>query len=119
MVATIGRIVHPWYKGSHEWLVEGIAELSWPMEYNDPNQGHVQYAPKILSLRNSKGEKPLWFAYWISTDKTKGRLKWGGGPPMLEEGILLDLLKEAIKQGFFTENFLRELKRELSRATLT
>lgn len=36
---------------------------------------------------------------------------------MLEERVFLDLLRDAIKQGSFTKDFLRELKRELKLAT--
>ncbi len=113
MATDVGSIVHPWYKGTHEWQVEGIAEPSRPVIYRDSVQGDVKYYPKILGLRNSKGEKVLWFAYWISTDKTRGKLKWGQGPPMLEEHVLLDLLKEAINKGLFSSDFLLQLKREL------
>lgn len=113
MATDVGSIVHPWYKGSHEWQVEGIAEPSHSIIYRDSVQGDVKYCPKILDLRNSKGEKALWFTYWISTRKTGGKLKWGGGSPMLEEHVLLDLLKEAINKGLFSSDFLLELKREL------
>jgi len=35
---------------------------------------------------------------------------------MLEESVLLNLLKGAIKQDFFTKDFLKELASELDRA---
>jgi len=43
-------------------------------------------------------------------------MKWGQGSPMLEESVLLNLMKEAIKQGLFTKDFLKGLARELDGA---
>ena len=113
MATHVGSTVRPWYKGTHEWQVERIAELPQPIDYRDSIQGDVGYFPKILALSNSQGERALWFAYWISTSKTKGKPKWGQGPPVLEEQVLLTLLKEAIRSGFFTGDFLAGLAREL------
>lgn len=113
MATRVGSTVRPWYKGTHKWQVEGIAELPQPIGYKDSVQGDVRYSPKILSLRNSQGERTLWFAYWISTNNTKGKLKWGQGPPVLEEGVLLALLKEAIRKDFFSSDFVAELTNEL------
>lgn len=101
MKTEIGSKVHPWYKGCHEWEVKGIARLEKPIKYDDPMQGEVSYDPKIMLLEGEKVDKVLWFTYWISTNKTKGKLKWGQGPPMLEENVLLDLMKDAVKNGLF------------------
>ncbi|MDD5704142.1 MAG: hypothetical protein PHU23_19080, partial [Dehalococcoidales bacterium] len=81
--------------------------------YQDPEQGLVIYAPKILKLNNNNSEKVFWFTYWISTDKTKGRLKWGQGPPVLEEDVLEELLKQGIKQNLFSSHFLERLRAEI------
>ena len=116
MVTTEGSTVHPWYKGTHEWQVKSIARLPKPIEYPDPVQGKVSYDPRILMLGSEKLSKVLWFTYWIATGKTEGKMKWGQGSPMLEESVLLSLMKEAIKQGFFTNDSLRELSRELDEA---
>jgi len=116
METNVGSTVHPWYKGIHEWQVEAIAKLPQRIEYSDPVQGNVSYDPKIVWLKSSKHSKVLWFAYWMSTNKTGGKMKWGQGPPMLEQSVLLNLLKGAIKQGFFTKDFLKELASELDRA---
>lgn len=62
------------------------------------------------------GNKVLWLNYWIATSKTSGRMSCGDGPPMLEESVLLELLKNAIKQSFFTKDFLKKLARELHEA---
>ena len=31
----VGDMVHPWYKGNHEWKVNGIAEVPQPIHYDD------------------------------------------------------------------------------------
>jgi hypothetical protein len=116
MVTKEGVIVHPWYKGNHEWKVNQIARLKEPIRYHDSHQGKVSYDPKILLLEAERLGKVLWFAYWLSTDKTEGKMKWGQGSPMLEEDALLNLLKQAIEKGFFSEKFLTELYRELGKA---
>ena len=110
MKTQVGSKVHPWYKGTHEWRVRGIAQLKQPIEYPDPEQGEVSYNPKIMLLESEKTNKVFWFTYWISTNKTKGKLKWGQGPPMLEESVLLELMKDAINSNWFSEDFIRELK---------
>ena len=116
MVTKERVVVHPWYKGNHEWKVNGIAEVPQPIHYDDSQQGKVAYAPKILLLGSERLRKVLWFTYWIATSKTGGKLKWGQGSPMLEEEALLDLLKQATEKGFFSEKFLTKLYRELDKA---
>jgi len=113
MKTKVGSKVHPWYKGSHEWEVKSIAEIRRPIEYHDPEQGKVNYDPKIMELEGERVGKVLWFNYWMSTSKTEGKMKWGGGPPMLEERVLLQLMNDAIKKGLFSERFKQDLYREL------
>lgn len=113
MKTQVGSTVHPWYKGSHEWQIKGIAQLRQPIEYDDPIQGKVRYDPKIMLLENGNIGKVLWFPYWLATSKTKGKMKWGQRPPMLEENAFLELMKDAFQKGFFSKDFLHELNREL------
>lgn len=113
MKTQVASIVHPWYKGTHEWQVKGVAQLEKPIEYGDPIQGKVSYDPKIMVLDSKTTGRVLWFAYWMSTTKTKGKMKWGQGPPMLEEGVFMELIRNAIRQGFFSRDFLEELDHEL------
>jgi len=112
MKTAVGSTVHPWYKGTHEWRVRGIAQLK-PIEYTDPEQGNVRYDPKIMLLESEEAGKVLWFPYWMATDKTKGRMKWGQRPPVLEERVFLKLMRDAIKKGLFSDRFLQDLYREL------
>ncbi len=119
MRTKMGSTVHPRYKGIAKWRVNEIVSLSQPIEYSDPIQGKVSYDPKILLLKAPERGNILWFAYWIATSKTRGRMKWGQGPPMLEESAFLDLLTGAIRQGFFTTPFLRKLDNALETALST
>jgi hypothetical protein len=113
MKTAVGSTVHPWYKGTHEWRVRGIAQLKQPIEYPDLEQGKVSYDPKIMLLEAESIGKVLWFPYWMATDKTKGMMKWGQRPPVLEERVFLKLMKDAIKKGLFSDRFLQDLYREL------
>lgn len=113
MATTVGSIVHPWYKGTHEWQVKDIAALTSPVKYRDPDQGDVSYDPKIMLLENETKCSVLWFPYWMATSKTAGNMKWGQRPPMLEEAVFLELMKKAIKNGFFSKDFLKSLANEL------
>jgi len=70
----------------------------------------VSYCPRIVLLESVDNKlKPLWFAYWIATSGTEGKMKWGQRPGMYEENVLLELLKDAMGQNFFTKDFLKEL----------
>ena len=115
MTTTVGSTVHPWYKGTNEWKVTGLAELQQPMEWKefDPNRGNIRYAPKILSLHNTEIGKVLWFNYWMSTFKTNEKMRCGEGPPMLEEGVFLELIKDGIQKGLFSKSFLKKLDNEI------
>ncbi len=116
MKTTVGSMVHPWYKGNHEWQVKGIAELNQPIQWDDPVQGKVSYEPKIMELEGEGVGKVLWFNYWILTSKTGEKTEWGGGPPMLEESVILELIRDAMKKGLFTKGFVAELHREVQLA---
>jgi hypothetical protein len=113
LVTSIGSTVHPWYKGNHEWKVKGVAQLEQPVKYLDGQQGDVNYDPKIMLLEAPAGCSVLWFNYWISTDKTGGKMKWGGGPPIIEEYVLLELMRKAIRNKLLSEDFLKALATEI------
>jgi hypothetical protein len=116
MATKLGSIVHPWYRGDHERKVNEMATLEEPIRYHDAHQGEVGHDPRILLLQSEKLDKVLWFTYWLSTDESEGKMKWGQGSPMLEEDSLLNLLKRAIEKGFFSDEFLAALYRELGKA---
>lgn len=114
--ANVNRSVRPRYRGIDRWQVEAVAGLRQPVEYDDPVQGKVGYDPKIVWLCCPEHSRVLWFGYWISTNKTKGKMRWGQGAPMLEENILLELLTDAIGKNFFSQSFLENLSHEIEGA---
>jgi len=117
MKATVGDKVHPRYKGVDNWEIKAIAELPEPIDYDDSKLGRVNYCPRIVLLESVDNKfKALWFAYWIATSRTEGKMKWGQRPGIYEENVLLELLKKAIGQNFFTKDFLKELAGELNKA---
>jgi hypothetical protein len=109
MPADVGSIVHPWYRGVHEWEVTKVAKLDKPVEYTDSEQGKVKYDPKIMLLASKTVGEVLWFPYWIITKDTNSKFRFGGGSAMLEEDVLLKLMASAIKQNMFSEEFLKKL----------
>jgi hypothetical protein len=114
MTANIGSQVHPRYKGINEWEIKAIAELPQPLKWSDKYfGGEVTQSPRLLMLGSPKIRKALWLAYWMATPRTKSKLAWGGAPPVLEEDTFLELMKTAVKQGFFTRDSLNQLKREI------
>jgi hypothetical protein len=113
METDVESVVHPWYKGVHEWRVKKIAKLARLVEYRDPEQGDVRYNPKIMLLENQTKCRVLWFPYWMATSKSGDKMKWGQRPPILEESVLLELMKDAIKKGIFSPDFLKALANEL------
>ena len=113
MPKEVGDTVHPWYKGVHEWRVKKIAKLASSIEYRDAEQGEVRYDPKIMLLESKSIGEVIWFPYWISTKKARGKMRWGGGSSMLEEKVLVQLMTEAMKQGMFSNQFLKTLQEEI------
>ncbi len=117
MKAKVGDKVHPRYKGIDNWEIKAIAELSKPIKYRDSKLGEVSYCPRIVLLESLGNKiKALWFAYWIATSRTEGKMKWGQRPGMYEEHVLLELMKDAISKNLFTESFLTALAHELDQA---
>jgi hypothetical protein len=114
MKARAETEVHPRYKGTDDWEVKAIAELSRPIKYNDPELGRVSYRPSIVLLESADNKfRALWFAYRIGTSRSGGQILWGQGPAMYEEDALLELFKDAIGKNLFTISFLSKLTDEL------
>ena len=67
----------------------------------------VDFEPTIMLVKHKDGKKELYFPYWKKTKK--GTQGFANRPPMFDEGIFLELLADAIRQGFFTRNFLKKL----------
>jgi len=92
-----------------------IARLKKPIECYNPEQGIVFFDPTIVQIeweRPPSGDKhEFWFPYWmIIGDKRK----YGQFAPMIGEKALLELLKDAIRQDFFSKSFLKRLDRAIN-----
>lgn len=72
------------------------------------------FEPAIMLVKHKDGKKELYFPYWKKT--AKGTQGFANRPPMFDEGIFLELLKDAIRQGFFTTDFSKKLAIELVEA---
>lgn len=72
------------------------------------------FEPTIMLVEHTNGEKELYFPYWKKTKK--GTQGFANRPPMFKESIFLELLSDAVNQGFFTKNFLKKLNHELEAA---
>ena len=81
-----------------------IAKLATPKDFE----------PTIMLVEHKDGGKELYFPYWKKTKK--GTQGFASRPPMFDEGIFLELLTEAVRQGFFTRDFSKNLNIELVKA---
>ena len=98
------------YKGkvTDQLEVKKIAKLPEPEQYEDSVMGKISFNPTIILLEQAKEpHRVIWFPYWTSVGGRKER--YGQFAPMFAEDTLLCLLKEAIRQGIFTEDFLKGL----------
>lgn len=78
-----------------------IAKLATPKDFE----------PTIMLVEHENGEKELYFPYWKKT--AKGTQGFANRPPMLEEAQFLELMTDAVRQGFFTKGFVNSLAHEL------
>jgi len=74
----------------------------------------VDFEPTIMLVQHKDGMKELYFPYWKKTKK--GTLGFANRPPMFDERIFLELMTDAVRQGFFTKGFLNKLRREIESA---
>lgn len=74
-------------------------------------RGSANFEPTIMLVEHKDGRKELYFPYWKKTKK--GTQGFANRPPMFDEGIFLELLRDAIRQDFFTRGFSGKLAVEL------
>lgn len=92
------------------FTVKKVAKLKRPIICYSNEIGKAEFIPTIVQIdwevSPSPDKNEFWFPYWI---KIKGKEKYGQFAPMIGKKGLLQLLKEAIKQDFFDNQFLLEL----------
>ncbi len=118
-----------WHRARYwgRFHINKVAELPEPVLFDSPQWGKSSFRPTIALInweegnnarpplfslfppqkfRGIKENKVLWFPYWIGT---VGKERFGGGAPMISEEEFLALLREAMRQQFFSEEFLSDL----------
>jgi hypothetical protein len=102
------------YWGS--FTVSKVARLRKPVECHSQEIGTALFEPTIVQIQwetaPSKGRHEFWFPYWITIG---GKEKYGQFAPMIGESDLLELLQEAINQGFFSVKFLQNLRKTIDK----
>jgi hypothetical protein len=102
----VGQRKRAKYWGS--FTVEKVAMLSKPVEVHSEEVEKALFNPTLVKIKWDKEfHHEFWFPYWIAINSPKE--KYGQFAPMMGEDSLLELLKEAIKQDFFTDSFLSQL----------
>lgn len=102
-----------------KYTTKKVARLKKPVECYSKDKGKALFNPTIVKLEwdnpPSDDRNEFWFPYWITWTEIDGKERYGQYAPMLGEKALLELLSDAIKQGFFSEGFLRGLDRAIVR----
>ena len=97
-----------------EFTVTKVAQLKVPVSASSAEIGEVLLKPTLVQIHwkgDPEDEYGFWFPYWITT---KGKDRYGQYAPMMDEGSLLELLQEAIRKDFFSENFLDQLQKTIT-----
>lgn len=92
--------------------IKKVAELPKPLIYETARWGRTAFRPTIAKIEWKDGKKEFWFPYWIGSE---GKEKYGQYAPMLAEKELLSLLREAIRQKFFSKRFMAVLADDLNK----
>lgn len=95
--------------------VKKIARLIKPVKCYSDEIGEALFNPTIVKILWDKvpsdDKHEFWFPYWISI---KGKERYGQYAPMIGEPSLLELLKDAIRQDFFSDTFLGDLHESIA-----
>jgi len=94
-----------------KFRINKVAELPQPLTFDTPQWGQTSFRPTITEIEWQDGNKEFWFPYYIGPS---GKEKYGQYAPMMGEKELLALLQEAIRQKFFSIEFLSELVKAIS-----
>lgn len=93
-----------------EFGVAKVATLSSPIQCYSEEVGEVLFNPTLVKIAWDKepswDKHEYWLPYWITIG---GKEKYGQFAPMIGENALLELLENAIEQGFFSNELLSKL----------
>jgi hypothetical protein len=95
--------------------VDKVARLKQPVECQCKEIGKALFDPTIVKINwetpPSEDKHEFWLPYWITIG---GKEKYGQFAPMIGERALLELLKNAIEQDFFSKSFLKGLDKAIN-----
>ena len=94
-----------------KFIVKKVAQLKKSVHGYSQEIGETLFNPTLVQIQWENGGHEYWFPYWITI---KGREKYGQYAPMMDEDSLLELLQEAIKKEFFSQNFLHKLNETIT-----
>ena len=99
------------HKARHwgEFEIKKVVRLEHPVPLPHDDRRGVLFNPTLVKIHwkgRPDDEDEFWFPHWITTDKERFA---GQNAPMIREDSLLELFQKAIRKGFFSDNFLRQL----------
>lgn len=93
--------------------VKKVAQLKKPVVCYSYVKGKALHEPTLVQIEwekaRSADKHEFWLPYWITWADINGKQRYGQGAPMIGEASLLELLKKAIQEEFFSNKFLHEL----------
>lgn len=100
------------------YTAEKVINLRKPVECYSKNKGKALFNPTMVKLKwdnpPSKDKNDIWFPYWINWTEVNNKERYGQYSPMIGEKALLELLKGAITEDFFSSSFLNRLNKAIS-----
>ena len=94
-----------------DFSVSKVAQLKKPVECQCKELGVALFDPTIVKIRweapPSGDRDEFWFPYCITIGGNEYQPR---AAPMIGEQALLELLQDAIRQDFFSEDFLQGLR---------
>ena len=95
------------------YTAKKVARLRQPVECTSQTKGKALFNPVIVKMEwdtpPSEDKNDIWFPYWITWTEVNGKERYGQYAPMIGEKALLELLRDAIRQNFFSKGFLSDL----------
>ena len=96
-------VIRPWGR----FNVLRVAELPEPSVIDTRRWGRISFRPTITEIECEDGAKQLWFPHYMGT---VGRERYRQEASMMNGEEFLALLRESMKQRFFSEAFLNRLE---------
>lgn len=89
-----------------------MAKLPRTCMWKSDVMGEVVSDPRIYLLESDSGSRLFWLPYWITF---KGKRRYGQFSQIFDQDLFLTLLKQAIANSLFSEEFLQDLKHSINK----